>query len=169
MVTLSCEEVHKRFDVFLDGETDGRSMRELALHLTRCAACEAEFRRYELVGDLFRGSIESGIDRVHVPALWTQIEAGLEPISVSFPARLRGRFAAVLSAGFGHPVLALGAAVFVIAMALGIWSAGPREASLHVASNEAHIERLSSSEPNVVLWTEPEEHTTAIWVTSYQP
>ena len=42
---MTCREVEKLLDLFLDGELEARAMRAVALHVTRCAACEALLQR----------------------------------------------------------------------------------------------------------------------------
>ncbi|MGH7802932.1 MAG: zf-HC2 domain-containing protein, partial [Candidatus Binatia bacterium] len=88
---LSCQEVQKRFDVFLDGETDGRTMRDLALHVTQCTSCENDLRLYERCHAAFVAFIEREVDRIDVSRLWQGIEVKLDTLPVSRVSVLAAR------------------------------------------------------------------------------
>ena len=170
----NCQDFQKRMDLFLDGEVDGRTMRELALHVARCASCESGLREAERVQDVFTAAVHVEVDRVDVASLWRSIEARLDTPHLS----LLGRLSLLgwlgerwkLRAGFEFPALAVGAAAavaLVVGAALWSESRAPVPAAV-VASNQADIDRLSSSASSVAVWTEPRQNTTAIWV-SYEP
>ena len=164
----NCQDFQKRMDLFLDGEVDGRTMRELALHVARCPSCESGLREAERVQDVFSDAVHAEVDRIDVASLWRSIETRLEASPLPFLARLRERWK--LRSGFEFPALAFAAtAVVALVVAAALWSEsttpgpGPR-----IASNQADIDRLSSSASSVAVWTEPRQNTTAIWV-SYEP
>lgn len=181
MPALACQEVRKRFDVFLDGELDGRTMRELALHVTRCGSCEAELRGFEKVQETFVQAIDAEVDRLSVADLWSAIERRLDRPRPSVWSRLRE-----LREEPWRRAVPLGAvAAAVLAMAVLVASPWRGEevqapsgklqarssgaAQVKPVSNAARIERLESSADNVVVWSEPERDTTAIWVVDYSP
>jgi hypothetical protein len=166
---LSCQEVQKRFDVFLDGETDGRTMRDLALHVAQCAACEGELRGYERLHVAFTGFLGREVDRIDVAALWTRIEAGLgAPPRRSWRESVGEWWQSRTGVPWVAPALAAAAsfAAVVTVASLRATSGGEVPA---VASNEAHIEQLDASASHVAVWSEPVESTTAIWFASHEP
>ena len=165
----NCEDFARRFDGFLDGEMDAHSMRSMAMHAGRCAACGAEFERAEKLHGLLVHSVASEVDRIDTSGLWSAIEARLEPSHGGLRGRLRelvnrrheSRWFAPL------PALALGGALAAL-VAVWVWPATAPSPTL-VADNHAQIDRIDSSSPHVAVWSEPTEHTTAIWVASYDP
>ena len=165
---LQCQDFQKRFDLFLDGEVDGHTMRELALHVTRCLSCEAELRRSESLQERIAEAVESKVDRIDSEELWRSISTGLELPHPSAAARLRERWE--LRSGPSLASLALAASVALAALVAGsIWLRPSTHPVSRLANNHAQIDRLDSSASDVVVWSEPEEHTTAIWVSSYEP
>lgn len=182
MSGLACQEVRKRFDVFLDGELDGRTMRELALHVTRCDACETELREFEKVQEMFAQAIDEDIDRLNVATLWANVERRLERRPPSVWSRLQELWEEPW--GRAVPVGGIAAAALAVAVLVASpWRSGeeggipPGElqakssnaTGAEPSSNAARIERLESSANNVVVWSEPERKTTAIWVVDYSP
>lgn len=165
---LQCQDFQKRFDLFLDGEVDGRTMRELALHVTRCPSCEAELRGSESLQELIAAAVQSKVDRIDSEDLWRSIAAGLESAPPSLAERLRARWN--LRSGLRLPSVALAASVVVAALVAGMfWSLSSVSPAARLADNHAQIDRLDSSAQEVVVWSEPEERTTAIWVSSREP
>jgi anti-sigma factor RsiW len=163
----NCRDFERRLDLFLDGELDGRSLRDLALHVARCGACEAEVRRAERLQGALGTAVAAEVDRVDVAALWRAIEGGLEVGPLPLAARLRERWRS--RSGIEVRFLATAAAVALVLLAV---FAGVRNEPLpptrgKLASNRAHIDSLSSSARSVAVWTEPAQETTAIWV-SYE-
>lgn len=166
---LSCQEVQKRFDVFLDGETDGRTMRDLALHVAQCNACEADLRGYERLHAAFSSFLAREVDRIDPAALWRRVEAGLgaaprrswrESIGEWWQSRPGVPWVA--------PALAAAASFAAVVTVAGLRSASEGEVRA-VASNEAHIEQLDATASHVAVWSEPVERTTAIWFASHEP
>ena len=164
---LSCQEVQKRFDVFLDGETDGRMMRDLALHLTQCASCESELRLYERTHAAFVRFIEREVDRVDVARLWQGIQSGLSTVPVSRFARLGERVRDRVGSPWLAPAFAAAASFAAVVTIAGF--RGNETPVVTAASNEAHIEHLDANASHVAVWSEPSERTTAIWFASHEP
>ena len=164
---LACQEVQKRFDVFLDGETDGRTMRDLALHVTQCSACEADLRLYERCHAAFVGFIDAEVDRIDVARLWQRIEPGLGAVPVSRVTRLSER---MRGRSWVAPALAAAASFGAVVTLASFLKAGPTETVVaQMPSNEAHIEALDANAEHVAVWSEPIERTTAIWFASHEP
>jgi hypothetical protein len=164
---LSCPEVQKRFDVFLDGETDGRMMRDLALHLTQCVSCESDLRLYERTHAAFVGFIEREVDRVDVARLWQGIQSSLSTVPVSRVARLAERFRDRVGNPWLAPAFAAAASFAAVVTIAGL--RGNDSQVVTVANNEAHIEHLDANASHVAVWSEPTERTTAIWFANHEP
>jgi hypothetical protein len=164
----TCEEFAKRVDGFLDGEIDAHAMRAMALHAGSCASCGGDFDRAEALQGLIRSTVLAEVDRIDTSQLWSGIEARLEAPRRGVLAgwRLRGsRERRWLSP---VPALALGGALAAL-LALYAWPTTRPTESIAVADNHAQIERIESTAQHVAVWSEPREHTTAIWVASYEP
>jgi len=74
---VNCREAERLLDTFFDGELDGRLMREAALHITRCRACERELQEKENVQELLVSTIEAQIDEGDVVGIWNAVQAGV--------------------------------------------------------------------------------------------
>jgi hypothetical protein len=166
---LACQEVQKRFDVFLDGETDGRTMRDLALHVTQCASCEADLRLYERTHAAFVAFIEREVDRIDVAKLWARIEPGLAAVRMSRVANLAERWRTRSGNRWLAPGLAAAASFAAVVTIAGLRGTTDEPAPTAIASNEAHIEALDANAPHVAVWSEPGERTTAIWFANHEP
>jgi hypothetical protein len=165
---LSCQEVQKRFDVFLDGEADGRTMRDLALHVTQCVSCESDLRLYERCHAAFVGFIEHEVDRIDVANLWQRIRPGLAAVPEPWTTRVVSRWRDRPALTWAAPTLAA-AASFAAVVAIGSYRSSATEPATALASNEAHIEALDANAEHVAVWSEPIERTTAIWFASHEP
>ncbi len=162
-----CHDFVRRFDGFLDGEMDAHSLRAMAMHASHCESCGVELKHAESLQALLQRAVETETDRIDVVGLWHRVESRLAPTPSSLLRRLRDR---VLDSSWGLrvPALAVGG-VLAVALALLFWPAAAPSDSIRVADNHAQIDRIESSSPHVAVWSEPAEHTTAIWVASYEP
>jgi anti-sigma factor RsiW len=162
---IHCPDFARRFDGFFDGELDPHSLRSMALHASQCAQCGAELARAERLQELLSGTVEDAVEYLDAAALWPAIESRLR---ARRPLRARAR--AALSALPLRPVPALVASGAVAAaLAVWLWPGSTEPESVEIANNHAQIERIESSAPHVAVWSEPERHTTAIWVVNYEP
>lgn len=75
---MNCREAERLIDTFYDGELDGRSMRDAALHITRCKRCEAELNEREHLQKLVSSAIEEEIVDVDLSRIWAAIEPTLD-------------------------------------------------------------------------------------------
>jgi len=163
----TCEDFARRFDGFLDGELDSHSMRAMAMHASHCPTCGGDLERAEKLQGLLVRRVESELDRVDTSGLWNAIEARLEPPRSALRRRVREyvgeqRWFAPL------PALTLAGALAAAIAAWVVWPLSTSGPAL-VADNHAQIDRIESNSPHVAVWSEPTEHTTAIWVASYEP
>jgi anti-sigma factor RsiW len=167
--TPSCADFARRFDSFIDGELDAHSMRAMALHASHCERCGIELEQTESLETLLGDAVEAELERLDTSQLWKSVEARLERPRLGLPAHARSLLLSFLRWAGPAPALVLSGAV-AVALFLLLWPrAHPTEAPVEVANNRAQIERVESSAPHVVVWSEPESHTTAIWVASYEP
>ena len=75
---MNCREAERLIDTFYDGELDGRSMRDAAMHITRCKRCEAELAQRERVQELLSCTIEHEIADIDLGRIWAAVEPTLE-------------------------------------------------------------------------------------------
>ena len=75
---MNCREAERLIDTFYDGELDGRSMRDAAMHITRCKRCEAELAQRERVQELLSRTIEHEIADIDLSQIWAAVEPTLE-------------------------------------------------------------------------------------------
>lgn len=164
--TTSCIDFTRRFDSFVDGELDAHSMRAMALHASHCPECGAEVERTESLQALLSQAVESEVERLDTSRLWGGIEARLEQPRFDPRVRVRALVAALRPSAV--PALAITGALAALLLAL-LWPGSTPSEPVEVANNQAQIQRIESSAPQVGVWSEPERHTTAIWVASYEP
>lgn len=99
---MNCREAERLIDTFYDGELDGRSMRDAALHITRCKRCEADLNQREQLQKLISTAIEDEIGDVDLGRIWAAVEPTLEHAS---PRSLPGLRVAAGSARVGGLLL----------------------------------------------------------------
>lgn len=175
--STTCLDFERRFDGFLDGELDALSMRSMALHASHCETCGAALESGERVQEILSQAVAAEVAKLDTSLLWGAIERSLEPVRSPWRDRM-GRLWSTLDARrwMGPvPALAMSGAI-AVSLAAILWM---EPAPTQVAStwpmdaprpnNQAQIERIESSAPHVAVWSEPESHTTAIWVASYEP
>jgi hypothetical protein len=85
---VNCREAERLIDTFYDGELDGRSMRDAAMHITRCKRCEAELGQRERVQELLSRTIEHEIADIDLSQIWAAVEPTLEQVTAR-PSGLR--------------------------------------------------------------------------------
>jgi len=75
---VNCREAERLIDTFFDGELDGRSMRDAALHITRCKRCEAELNDRERLQELLAKAIDEEIADVDLSRIWAAVEPAID-------------------------------------------------------------------------------------------
>lgn len=166
--STTCLDFARRFDGFLDGEMDAHSMRAMALHASHCASCGADLESAENAQSLISQAVEAEVEKLDDSRSWAAIEARLDDPRSAWRARLGAALDRSRRMAGPVPALALGAAAAAL-LAAFLWSGSTPLEPVEVANNHARIERIESSAPQVVVWSEPAQHTTAIWVASYEP
>jgi anti-sigma factor RsiW len=161
---MTCRDVEKQMGLFLDGELDGRAMRAVALHTTRCLGCEAALQRFERVQDLVADTFADAVGDVDFASFWPGVEARAQrpapslrpgPVALGSVARLVG----------ARSLIAVAATLAAVWLAAGLWRGGvaPVEQPAR-ANNQARIDSLASEAASVALLFEPASNTTVIWV-----
>jgi hypothetical protein len=74
---VNCREAERLIDTFYDGELDGRSMRDAAMHITRCKRCEGELNERERIQKLLSATIEGEIADIDLDRIWAAVEPTL--------------------------------------------------------------------------------------------
>jgi len=159
---MICRDIENMLDRFLDGELEARSMRAVALHVTRCPACERLLQELERLQDMVVEGVNEAVARVDFTRFWSDIAGQAEVVQRSFGGvRERLRAAAARPA-----VIAAVMAVALLVSALEIWRVGTSLSAVAPgpANNQARIDSLVSDAPSVALLSEPVSNTTVIWV-----
>jgi len=98
---VNCREAERLIDTFYDGELDGRSMRDAAMHITRCKGCEAALAQRERVQELLAAAIDHEIADIDLSRIWAAVAPTIEPVA----PRSTGLRVAAASSRFGGLLL----------------------------------------------------------------
>ena len=159
---MTCREVEKVADLFIDGELEARVMRAVAMHVTRCAPCEAVIQRLERLQDAITETFEEAVASVDFSRFWTAVSVRAGELR---PSGLGGWGRRLLGSRVVTPArtAALAAAIALMLGALtlvrGITSPVHRR-----ANNQVRIDSLTSDAHSVALLSEPQSNTTVIWI-----
>jgi anti-sigma factor RsiW len=164
---MSCRETRPLLPLFFDGELEARQMRAVALHSTRCPACEDELRQLERLQEAVASHVSALVDEIDLSQVWSGIAPRLAARPASLGQRLRAWWE---EREFGWAVggPALAAAALALVVGVGMWL--QREEPLHkqdIASrvdNSAVLDSVQSSADSVALVTDAETNTTLLWV-----
>jgi anti-sigma factor RsiW len=154
---MTCREVQKLLDLFLDGELEGRTMRAVALHVTRCPPCEAILQSFERLQDLVADTFTDVLAEVDFSSFWPRVASRIE--SVRRPFHLVPRLGEL---GARSAIAAAVAAGLVVATLF--WRGLPGGTARVRANNEVRIDSLRTEASSVALLSEPTSNTTVIWV-----
>ncbi len=160
---MTCRDVEKQIGLFLDGELDGRAMRAVALHTTRCVSCETALQRFERVQDLVAETFADAVGDVDFSSFWPAVEARAERPVHGRGAAAFGSMGRLLTA---RSLIAVAATLAAVWLAAGLWQRGIAPAVEEPArvNNQARIDSLASEAASVALLSEPASNTTVIWV-----
>ena len=163
---MTCRETRPLLPLFFDGELEARQMRAVALHSTRCTACEEELRELEHLQEAIASHVSAQVDEVDLSQMWAGIAPRLTQRAPSLPARVRAWWAEHRpSWGIRGPAFAAAAAVFaVVAIQRSPDVAPPPAARLAKIDNSAKLDSMQSSVDSVALVTEAETNTTLLWI-----
>lgn len=153
---MTCAEVERHLDAFVDGELPSAALVDVARHASGCAACDEAVRRLAVLQQCVASTAESDAASLDLSGVWRAVETGIER-DESRATWTRRLGAAPWAAAFA---LAAGALFWVRA------ASGPVEATRVAAQprrNQAVIERLDS-EARIELRRERKNGTTLIMV-----
>ena len=156
---MTCREAEKLLDLFVDGELEARLMRAVALHVTRCAPCEALLQQIERLQDALADAMTDAVADVDFSRFWPSIAGRVDTAQRSWRG-LRGRVRELA----WRPTLVAGAMAAALAVsAIALWRELPAAAP-RVVNNQARIDALTSDASSVTLLSESKTNTTVIWV-----
>jgi hypothetical protein len=161
---MTCREAEKLLDLFLDGELESRAMRTVALHVTRCASCEAALQRQERLQDAIGETYAEALAEVDFSTFWPGVGARLSDVRRPWPWH-RHTLTARARDVLGRPAAGLAAAALVAALG-GFWLflSAPWSTRRTTVDNQVRIDSLVAESGSVALLSEPESNTTVIWV-----
>jgi len=118
---MNCQEISPLVPRFFDGELEGRQMRAVALHVTRCGTCEQELRELEGLQAMLGAQIAERVDAIDMSQIWAGVNARIQQRPQSLWERLTDgiRFELPSFAG-AWPALAGAAAA--VALTVGVWT-----------------------------------------------
>jgi len=167
---MTCREIATLLPRFFDAELDSRQMRAVALHTSRCNPCEQELRALESVQELINSTISQRVDTMDLSSFWSSVEANLPPSKVSWTQRWQ-RWWDDASPSWDLRIPALAAVATIAALGFYFLTQNQRPGAVpsapHVVlaeSNEASIDSLEAEADSVAVMSDPETHTTMLWV-----
>jgi anti-sigma factor RsiW len=116
---MTCREAEKLLDLFLDGELEARAMRNVALHVTRCASCESALQRQERLQDAIGETYAEALAEVDFSTFWPGVASRLSDVRRPWPWHRHTLMARVREL-LGRPAVGLMAAAIVAALG-GLW------------------------------------------------
>lgn len=171
---MTCRDASTLLPRFLDGELDPRQMRMVALHGTKCGACEQELRQLEHLQELISDTVNTRVDEIDFASFWPGIERQLGTVRVSWRQWLS------IWWGDGDHRWVIGVPAFAAAAVIALFAflfftrvppsatqpQGPRVAAV---DNAASIDSLSTDVDSVAVLNDPETSTTVLWVSDDTP
>ncbi len=153
---MTCRDVENVADLFVDGELEARAMRAVAMHVTRCAACEALVQRLERLQDAIVETFADVVADVDFSRFWPRVAARA--------GELRRPWAPGFWPSGGVTLGRWLAASIVVALVLGGLAMFERGTPAARPNNQVRIDSLVADADSVALLSEPGSNTTVIWV-----
>ncbi len=119
---MRCPEVSPLVPRFFDGELEGRQMRSVALHVTRCADCEQELRELEGLQALVSSQVSAAVDAIDMSRIWVGVGARIDQAPLSWSERLITWWEGLEAPRLGGMWPALAGAAAVAVLAVGVWT-----------------------------------------------
>lgn len=165
---MNCREARSLLPLFLDGELDGRQLRNVALHSTRCTACEQELQQLERLQDLVVGYVNAETEQVDLSGVWSAVEARIATVPVPWWSRARAWWDAREIGWWPAPAAALGMAALA---AVFLWPGASTENrpqqradNAPIIDNSASLDELESHVESLAVLSEPDTHTMVLWI-----
>jgi len=162
---MSCRETRPLLPLFFDGELEARQMRAVALHSTRCAACEDELRHLERLQEAVASHVSALVNEIDIDAIWAGVAPRLGVRAPSLGRRLRAwwdeREFGWLVRGPAYGALAAG---LLLGIAVWLQDDPQRAPEIVRVDNSAVLDSVQSSVDSVALVTDEETNTTLLWV-----
>jgi anti-sigma factor RsiW len=170
---MNCREARPLLPLFFDGELDARQLRNVALHSTRCPACERELQQLEHLQDLVVDHVRAGIEDIDLCRIWAGVAPRIASVSVPWRSRMRARWEA-LDFSLRWPVPALASLAAVALLAVALWPGAPATnqgltAQTAAIDNSASLDVVESHVESIALVSEPETHTMVLWINDEDP
>ncbi|HZP43232.1 MAG TPA: zf-HC2 domain-containing protein [Candidatus Binatia bacterium] len=154
---MTCAEVDRHLDAFVDGELPAAMLLEVARHASGCATCDAAVRTLTELQHRIAATAEADAAALDLSGVWPAVAAGIEREESRATWTRRMAMAPTLAAAFALAA----AALFWVRAASGPSGEVPRVATHR--PNQAVIERLDS-EARIELRRERKNGTTLIMV-----
>jgi anti-sigma factor RsiW len=119
---MNCPEISPLVPRFFDGELEGRQMRAVALHVTRCAECEQELRQLEGLQAILGAAIAERIDAIDMSRIWARVATRIEEKPQSWWERLTSRGFGFEMPAFASAWPAFAGAAAVAVLTFGVWN-----------------------------------------------
>ncbi len=184
---MKCPEIAPLVARFFDGELDGRQMRSVALHITRCAGCEGDLRVLERVQDMVVEEVSAEVRDVDLSSVWTVVSEQIGDVPAPFSQRLAAWWDGleIASPGFLGPAVAAAATVMLtfafwptddvttplapsVAVKVAAGESAERLVEDAVEEIEADLDNSAVFESIVGsvdrLMIDPDTHTAVLWV-----
>jgi anti-sigma factor RsiW len=166
---MTCREAVTLLPRFFDGELDSRHMRSVALHSTRCAACEAELRQLERIQQALSDTLNATVDTIDFAGFWPAVETRLAPLRIGAWQRVQAWWADGAQRWVLRvPAYAAAAAIGVLALLYATRalqpSAQPDATRVASLDHPAVIDSLESDSDSVTMISDPDTSTAVLWV-----
>ena len=161
MAFLRCFWTRRRLAAYLGGALSEKQTEALAAHLQGCAQCAQQASRIERLREMVRAALSARDPD------WSGFWDGVRRrILTESPKPWREAWwGGVWGQLGGHPRLALaGALAGVLLLAAGLWPRGPQETPMLSPAVVVHAVETAQPEGNLVVFTNPEDEMTVIWV-----
>jgi hypothetical protein len=165
---MTCRETRPLLPLFFDGELEARQMRSVALHSTRCTACEEELRELEHLQEAVMSHVAALVDEVDLRQVWAGVAPRLAPRALSLAARGRAWWEEHRPGwsvrGPAFAAVAIAALLTLVAVQPATQTAKPLPVPLAKIDNSAKLDSMQSSVDSVALVTDAETNTTLLWI-----